>query len=169
VGLFKWHNKENGRLIEGYLALLCSETPVVANEVLGIPIRHVEHWMCSSPVAGTGNPDYAKCGCLIGVTLMALHRLYPDNNVSRYPDIEQDVINALKEVDGDFGGLTDQDIHNVGMAVYHEVFHAVYPPEHFENDEEWREACEERERAMAFKIKNLIRINLGIPQIHKPE
>lgn len=170
MGLFKWHDKDNQKRIEHYLSVLAKETPDVANGVLTTEIKNVSHWMSDENGFAVGRVARAKCGCLIGATFMALIELHPDKNIGdSWASIDRGLLFGLHKVDGDFGGYTRQDLHDVGMAVYREVYDGVWTPDKYDSDAEWYEAVVEREKALAFKLKNTIRKNLGIPQLTKPE
>lgn len=168
MGLFKWHKKKDGDAIEHYLDLLCSETPAVALALLAQPIKNVKDWLTDDSGNDTYEVEFAECGCLIGATLIAVSKVDPDA-VFEYGPVSTRTLDSLQYLDGEFGGMSAFDISEVGMAVYREVYEAVWPEDAFDSSSEWKDALEVRENAMVFFIKNTIRKNLGIPQLTKPE
>lgn len=173
MGLFQWNAKDRGTRIEGYLSILCTETPDVARALLKTDIKSVHQWLSND----AGNEvfvdeiEVAECGCLIGATLIALFRsnqdvVEPDGPFTNVPST---VIRGLMKVDGNFGGLNVDGISEVGYDVLAEVEDALYPRDRYEDEEEYQEAWNRREQAVVFFIKNQIRRNLGIPQLTKPE
>jgi hypothetical protein len=177
MGLFKWHSAEAGERIERYLTVLCTETPAVAKELLTTPIKNTNQWL--SDVNGVEinarGIQRAECGCLMGATLMALLKVHPtemkelEAALTTTGATPSALHRGLLAVDGDFGGLSRNDIEEIGHDVMHEVRNAIWDRYAYEDEVVYKEAWAERERVVVFHIKNQIRKNLGIPQLTRPE
>lgn len=143
---FRFSGRERRKEIVKFVDTLCKETPEIAAEMLNVPIKHVSHWLATMDGASLDPADMttleiaqAPCGCLVGSALIATARLYPEviDAVRKTPlpgtedsDADWDVAEtaaeitagALYVVDGEFGGLDDRDISNLGVTVANEVY-----------------------------------------------
>lgn len=167
--MYDFKDKEKGEGIVKFVDTLCNETPEIAFELLSVPIKYVHTWLSKeygngdhigTRGVGMSAVEIAKlpCGCLIGATFIATCRMYPEI-VESVDEIEvgfdaealtnavlRNLPNALMVVDGDFGGMTANEIHQVGLDVSNQV-------------QSWEE--------LEFEqfVKDRIRENLGITSI----
>jgi hypothetical protein len=163
--MFEFQNVEKGRGIMNFVDTLCKETPEIAFELLSVPIKNVGSWLTVKDRNDDGQTYFdldavklAKlpCGCLVGATFIAACKLYPEvvDSVAglQYEDnyfemirnrVVAQLYNTLKVVDGNFGGMTDSAIAQVGCDVADQV-------------------CSWEEQEFEKFIKDRIRKNLSI-------
>lgn len=163
--MFEFSDKEKGKGIVKFVDTLCKETPEIAFELLQVPIKYVGSWLTEDGDGGIGSGSLGvglsavqiaemPCGCLIGATFIATCRIYPEvvdsvNKVTREDDVIGNAVvknlpKALMVVDGDFGGMTEKEIQQVGLDVSDQVF-------------SWEEA--EFEKFIKNRIRNKLSIS----------